>query len=139
MNGREPSPNKDSKPRTPKWSSPLWYLPVMLLLLWLWQGTITQLSYKTISYSEFKSYLARGEVTDATVKEDTIEGKIQPKPQPVMTQPPGAHSEAATNTAAESINFYLDGSAYFTVTGTVSRVNVFSALKALAITRVSIR
>ena len=95
MNGREPSPNRDSKPRTPKWSSPLWYLPVMLLLLWLWQGTITQLSYKTIPYSEFKSHLARGEVTDATVKEDTIEGKIQPKPQP-----PGAQSETATSDAS---------------------------------------
>src|SRR5215469_468508 len=97
MNGREPSPKKDSKPKTPKWSSPLWYLPVMLLLLWLWQGTITQLSYKTIPYSEFKSHLARGEVTECTVKEDTIEGKIQPNP------PAGAQSDAATpNTSTPS-------------------------------------
>src|SRR3974377_2287051 len=95
MNGREPSPDSDAKPKTPKWSSPLWYLPVMLLLLWLWQGTITQLSYKTIPYSEFKSYLARGEVTDATVKEDTIKGKIQQNPQAATTQPP-AHSETAS-------------------------------------------
>jgi cell division protease FtsH len=73
----------------------------MLLLLWLWQGTITQLSYKTIPYSEFKAFLARGEVTDATVKEDTIEGKVQPKLQAATNQPP-AHSEAASSTTVAS-------------------------------------
>jgi cell division protease FtsH len=63
----------------------------MLLLLWVWQGTIAQLSYRTLSYSEFKDYLKRGEVAECVVKEDAIEGRIQPK---------GATNSTATNSAA---------------------------------------
>jgi cell division protease FtsH len=63
----------------------------MLLLLWVWQGTIAQLSYRTLSYSEFKDYLKRGEVAECVVKEDAIEGRIQPK---------GATNSTATNSTA---------------------------------------
>jgi cell division protease FtsH len=83
MNRHQPSPKKrEFKPKPPKWNSPVWYLPLMLLLVWFWQSTIVQLAYKTIPYSEFKERLARGEVAECAVKDDTIEGKIVSKAQP---------------------------------------------------------
>ena len=68
----------------------------MLLLLWLWQGTVVQFAYRTVPYSAFKDYLRKGEVVECTVKQDVIEGKIVPKPS---DQP-----EANTNAATASTN-----------------------------------
>src|SRR3954447_6335577 len=92
------NPPRPPKPaaRPPRWSSPLWYLPFMLLVLWLWQGTVVQFAYRTVPYSAFKEYLRKGEVVECTVKQDVIEGKIVPKPS---NQP-----ETATNAAAASTN-----------------------------------
>src|SRR4051794_36642837 len=81
---------KDEKPSLkdkltkvpPKWNFPLWYIPFMILLLWLWQGAFSQLSVKTIPYSEFKTYVNRGEVTEAMIKEDEIVGTIKSKLEP---------------------------------------------------------
>jgi cell division protease FtsH len=53
----------------------------MLLALWLWQSLMAQLSFRTVSYSEFKDYLRNGEVTECIVKENTIDGTIVPKRQ----------------------------------------------------------
>ena len=63
----------------PQWSFPLWYLPLMLLLLWMWQGAFSQFSVKTIPYSDFKTHLAKGEVGDISVKTEEITGFITPK------------------------------------------------------------
>src|ERR1051326_5055392 len=76
---------KDSKrrppltPTPPKWNSPLWYLPLMLLALWFWQSMVVQFAYKTIPYSEFKEHLRNGEIKECAVKESTIEGTIRPR------------------------------------------------------------
>src|SRR5258708_22153440 len=78
MNQREPRSKRDLKVKPPKWSSPIWYVPIMLLLLWLWQSAVSQFAYKAIPYSEFKSYLARKEVAECVVRDDVVEGKIQP-------------------------------------------------------------
>lgn len=51
----------------------------MFLFIWMWQGTISGLSVKNISYSDFKNYLRSGAITEAVVKTDSIEGRIQPK------------------------------------------------------------
>jgi cell division protease FtsH len=75
MDRREPV--KDLKKKTPKWSSPIWYLPLMLLVLWFWQSTVIQLAYTSIPYSEFKERVRSGEIPECTVKDDTIEGKIK--------------------------------------------------------------
>src|SRR5262245_55301613 len=91
MERRDSPPKRDRKSLAPKWSSPLWYLPLMLLMLWFWQSTIVQFAYKTIPYSEFKEHLARGEVAECAVKETTIEGRLQSKSQP-----------ASSNTASNS-------------------------------------
>ena len=91
MEQRKPPPKGDSKQKPPRWSSPIWYLPVMILLLWFWQSTVSQFSYHTIPYSEFKSYLARHEVVRCVVRDDDIQGEILPKAAPT----PG--SESNTN------------------------------------------
>ena len=79
MDRREPPPKREFTPKSPKWSSALWYLPLMLLLLWLWQSAISQLSYKNIAYSEFKDYVRQHEVLRCIVRTDDIQGEIQPK------------------------------------------------------------
>ena len=81
MEKRSPPPPQkgEPKPKPPKWSSPLWYLPIMILLLWFWQSTVSQFSYRSIPYSEFKAYLARHEVVKCVVRDDDIQGEILPK------------------------------------------------------------
>jgi cell division protease FtsH len=64
----------------PGWNISMWPFVVAFLILWLWQGAMTQFLVRTIPYSEFKDRLARGEVTDCSVKETEIVGNIQPKP-----------------------------------------------------------
>ncbi len=64
-------PSKGPLSRLPSgWGPLLWYLPLMLLLVWLWQGALTQFSVRTIPYSDFKQYLGRHEVVEAVVRED---------------------------------------------------------------------
>lgn len=77
MNRRE----KPKSRRTPlEWKSfPYWYLLLMLILLWLWQGAFMQFSVQSIAYSDFKEHLRRGEVLECAVKETVIDGKIEPK------------------------------------------------------------
>ena len=87
MERRDPPPKRDLKPSPPKWSSPLWFLPLMLILLWFWQSTIVSFAFKTIPYSEFKEHLAKGEVIECTVKETTIEGSIRAKAAPAPETP----------------------------------------------------
>jgi cell division protease FtsH len=70
----------------------------MLLAIWMWQSMIVQSSYKTIPYSEFKSHLRQGEVLECAVKEDAIEGKIQPKPQT-----PSANSSTGISNAPPAV------------------------------------
>src|SRR5689334_19200925 len=99
MEHRDLPPKRDRKPFPFKWSSPLWYLPLMLLMLWFWQSTIVQFAYKTIAYSEFKQHLARGEVAECAVKETTIEGRLEMKPQ---STPPSSTPSTDTNPPAKA-------------------------------------
>jgi cell division protease FtsH len=79
-------PQKDPKGKPggrslpPQWRSIIWYIPMALFLLWIWQDMLTRMRVKTIPYSEFKQYLVADEVTQAEIKEDEIDGKIVPKP-----------------------------------------------------------
>ncbi len=73
------SPKKGLEKLQPEWKFPLWYVGLMLLLLWVWQDTFNQFTVQTIPYSEFKAYLARGEVTKCEVRETEIKGSIAPK------------------------------------------------------------
>ena len=73
----------------------------MILLLWFWQGTVSQFSYRTIPYSEFKSYLARHEVVKCVVRDDDIQGEILPKSAPAPEQPGVTHTNTAKAAASE--------------------------------------
>src|SRR5215469_13118046 len=100
MDQRNPPSKGEQKPKTPKWSSPLWYLPVMILLLWFWQSTVSQFSYRTIPYSEFKNYLGRHEVVKCVVRDDDIQGEIVPKASPATETiiPGGTNTAVAAHT-----------------------------------------
>jgi cell division protease FtsH len=95
MQGRD-RPGKEFNPLKPKWTSPLWYLPIMLLILWAWQSAVVQFSVKVIPYSDFKGFLAKGEVSECVVRQDSIEGKIQPKPESTAKVPPGSETGKQT-------------------------------------------
>jgi len=73
-------PNKQPKGVGPvHWGVILSYMFLMIAMLWLWQNATHQAEYRTIPYSDFKAYLAHGEVTECSVQESKIEGKIQPR------------------------------------------------------------
>jgi cell division protease FtsH len=63
-----------------KWLMPLGYVLLTFLLLWVWQGAYHQIAFRTIPYSEFKAYLAQGEVAECAIQQDEIRGLIRPKP-----------------------------------------------------------
>src|SRR5690349_13678374 len=79
MNPGKPSSKRELGPKPPKWSSPLWFLPLMLLMLWIWQSTLSQFSYRTVSYREFKNHVVHHEVSKCIVRQDDIQGEIDPK------------------------------------------------------------
>lgn len=82
------TPPDSRKPRAPlpgggpplsiNWRTLMWYLPIMLMLLWLWQDMFYTMAVKTIPYSDFKQHVARHEVFACDVKEDEIVGEIRP-------------------------------------------------------------
>ncbi|MEN6452017.1 MAG: ATP-dependent zinc metalloprotease FtsH [Thermoguttaceae bacterium] len=83
----KPTPDGDSgrrgKPGLPEvppaWRNIWWYVPLMLLLLWLWQDQLRQMAVRTIPYSQFKQYLADREVAECDVHDTEITGRIVPK------------------------------------------------------------
>ncbi|MDB6064388.1 MAG: ftsH1 [Pedosphaera sp.] len=88
----------------PQWSAILWYLPIMIFLLWMWQEAFSNLSVRTIPYSEFKSHLQAGEVVESVVKSDTIEGRILPH-GPTATPPAASTGTNAPEAADKSYLF----------------------------------
>ena len=64
----------------PPFRFPLLHIILMLVLLWLWQDTVTNLTVKTLPYSEFKKHVRAGEVTEAKVSAERIDGRILLKP-----------------------------------------------------------
>jgi len=67
----------------------------MLLLLWLWQGTMNQIAYRNIPYSEFKSYVLNHEVVKCVIRDDDIQGEIRPKSGPANETDSTTNSVAA--------------------------------------------
>jgi len=98
MEPRNPQSKGEPKPNPPKWSATLWYLPVMLLVLWFWQSAISQFTYRTIAYSDFKAYLARHEVTKCVVRDEDIQGEIVQK----QASTAGTNSLSTTNLVAKT-------------------------------------
>jgi cell division protease FtsH len=90
--GPEKPKPKPPELRAPDWRALLWYLPMLLVLLWLWQEWMNQdVRMQTIPYSQFKAYLAAGEVKSVNISETEIEGELAPKtpPKPAAKAKPG--------------------------------------------------
>jgi cell division protease FtsH len=58
------------------------YFVTTLVVLWVWQELVRQVAVVTIPYSEFKAYVSRHEVTEATIQQDEIVGRIVPRSSP---------------------------------------------------------
>ncbi|MGA7395083.1 MAG: ATP-dependent zinc metalloprotease FtsH [Terrimicrobiaceae bacterium] len=71
------------------------YFVVMLVTLWVWQELFRQFAVQTIPYSEFKAYLSRHEVVEASIQQDEIVGRIEPRPAPEAKMPRSDASKAA--------------------------------------------
>ncbi len=97
-NGKQqPPPPKAPRP-FPRWGFLIWYVLLAFFLLWIWRGSVNQMTVRTIPYSAFKGYLARGEVVDALVKETEITGTIRLKPG---NRTPGTHAVASSADKAD--------------------------------------
>ena len=96
MNSRKSRSPQKKLDQLPDWRLSLWPFVIAFLLLWLWQTAMSQLMVKTIPYSEFKNYLARGEIAECAVKEIEITGKVQPKTVSAPTSSPSTNSPATT-------------------------------------------
>jgi cell division protease FtsH len=107
----------------PQWAAMLWYLPIMLFLLWMWQEAFANISVRTIPYSEFKALLRQGEVTDAVVKPDTIEGRIQPRPVVESHSTSTTNAAPGTNAVAHTESAANESSTNVTVPGAVPNVS----------------
>src|ERR1051326_4759266 len=77
---------------------PFWYLLFILLLIFLWQAAVGQYAVRVIPYSDFKQALKNGEVTECLVRDDAIEGKIQPKIAPPSEAVPASASPSVKTT-----------------------------------------
>ncbi len=58
-----------------------WYIPLVLLILWGWHEMSSSMT-KTIDYSQFEDYLAKGEVADCKIDDTDITGHITVKHPP---------------------------------------------------------
>jgi cell division protease FtsH len=71
-------------PTEPRWGFYIGYFVLMLIILIVWQEMFSRMAVQTISYSEFKMYLAREEVVFVSVGNDEITGRIEPGMEPAM-------------------------------------------------------
>src|SRR6202163_2007239 len=84
----------------PQWRLWIWYFLMTLLVLWVWQELGNQVEYRTIPYSEFKTYLAQGAIAEAVVKQDEIDGRIVPKPDHETKNKPAENAKATPSPGA---------------------------------------
>jgi cell division protease FtsH len=104
---KTPPPKIDLKgpgQNKPTWGFNFWPFFLMLLVLWGWQAAVSHFSVHTISYSEFRTHLARHEVMAAVVRENEITGRIVPPATPATNTASSMAVVAQTNTHAASTN-----------------------------------
>jgi cell division protease FtsH len=90
----------------PQWRFSIWYFALAFMLLWIWQQTFSQMAVKTIRYSEFKAYLAQGEVESCEIKDEDITGKVVPKTKPESAQSQ-TNKTTVANASKEPSSFYF--------------------------------
>jgi cell division protease FtsH len=76
----------------------------MVLFLWFWQGALNQFAVRTIPYSQFKTYLANHEVTEASVKQDEIVGRIVPRAAAATNAVPAIITRPRSNSESGKTN-----------------------------------
>jgi cell division protease FtsH len=80
MNTQPPSSKKTLPPAIPPARAGLFitYFVIAILMMWMWQEAVRQVSVRTIPYSEFKREVRAGTVVECDVRVDDIVGTIQP-------------------------------------------------------------
>src|ERR1700730_11107674 len=97
----------------PQWRFWIWYFLLTLLVLWGWQELANQVQFRTIPYSQFKTYLAQREVVEALVKQDEIDGRIVPRAEHATKNTPAEHGsptaspQATQQSPAEAKPFFF--------------------------------
>jgi cell division protease FtsH len=97
----------------PRWQFAIWYFLLTLLVLWGWQELFNPFPVRTIPYSQFKTFLARHEVTEAVVRQDEIDGRIVPRAENQPKNPPAEPGATVPSTKgvqqspAETTPFYF--------------------------------
>src|SRR5271157_3017329 len=84
----------------PQWRLWIWYFLLTLLVLWGWQELANQVQFRTIPYSQFKTYLAQHEITEAVVKQDEIDGRIVPRAEHETKNTPAEHGSPTASPEA---------------------------------------
>jgi cell division protease FtsH len=108
-----PPPRRGDDPRQPPdflhrlgqspsghWRGLLVYLIIVLAILWFWQDTSRELLIRTIPYSQFKSLVSQGLVTNVVVQQNEITGRILSRMQPKAKT---AQSVSTNGAVAESL------------------------------------
>jgi cell division protease FtsH len=85
----------------PQWRFWIWYFLATLLVLWVWQEVANQVQFRTIPYSQFKTYLAQREVVEAVVKQDEIDGRIVPRVAQETKHAPADHGTPSVSPGAK--------------------------------------
>lgn len=100
--GRRPLPKPDGTkaPGPQNWQFWIWYVFLTLLILWVWQEAYRTATVLSIPYSEFKSRLFAGEVTECDIGSDDIVGKIVRKDDGVEKKPAAGNEATAANDVA---------------------------------------
>src|SRR5215471_12276112 len=92
---QSPKPKLPKKP-DPQFKWAIVYFVVTLLVLWGWQELFNQFAVRTIPYSQFKTHLQQHEVTEASVRQTEIVGRIVPSTQhtnaPLYTNAPSSNA-----------------------------------------------
>jgi cell division protease FtsH len=81
------------------------YFITTLVMLWVWQELVRQVAVVTIPYSDFKAYVSRHEVTEATIQQDEIVGRIVPRssPETKAAEPSATPAESAAPGVSPSL------------------------------------
>ncbi|HEY0454972.1 MAG TPA: ATP-dependent zinc metalloprotease FtsH, partial [Verrucomicrobiae bacterium] len=93
--------------RPPVWNFPIWYFVMVILMLWIWQS-VGQMAVHKIPYSEFKNRVYRGEVSTCLIKEDVIEGQVQPRKDLPPLDASSTNSAPAAGDALKPFVFITD-------------------------------
>ena len=80
-----PQPNKQGMPPV-QWASWIWFVLMTLAMVWFWQEGPGRWACRRLHTANSKNISHDGEVTECSVQQTEIAGKIQPKPTPISKQ-----------------------------------------------------